>query len=212
MHVGKTGIRLTPPSLVFDLHPEQCYLHLRARYCAAQGWRTGPLSSLICAFAPSQVRFGGDVHLFLDCLDGKVSSFLEFGRNFLMKTPQFLLPYVEGHAPTRLIQGLIAGSLATMIIGFGWGGWDTGGTVTEKVDEAAKTATVAALSPICIRNFKHAVKDNQNLVDEIKAVSSWQRDDYLIKAGYLTFPGEAKPNSDVASNCARELTIDLKLN
>ena len=128
-----------------------------------------------------------------------------------MKVPAFLSPYVDGDSPTRLFQGLAVGAVATLFIGFGWGGWNTGGTVQEKVDTATRTAMVSALAPICADRFGLAAKANNDLIAKITAVSSWQRDGHLLKAGYATFPGGAEPNSNVAEACATLISAELKM-
>ena len=128
-----------------------------------------------------------------------------------MKTPSFLAPYLDGTSPTRLFQGAALGMLGTLIIGFGYSGWDTGGTVTKKVESATLTTIVAALAPICADNFKRAAKIDNGIVVKLSKVESWQRDGHLIKAGYVTFPGGAEPNVDVAEACAILLNTALKL-
>ena len=55
---------------------------------------------------------------------------------------------------TRLAQGIAAGAIATMVIGFYWGGWVTGGTTREMVQKSSTSAVVAALAPICVDNFQ----------------------------------------------------------
>ncbi len=40
----------------------------------------------------------------------------------------------QGESLTRLLQGAIAGFLATVIIGFGWGGWTLGNTATKMAE------------------------------------------------------------------------------
>ncbi len=128
-----------------------------------------------------------------------------------MKAPSFLSPYIDGDSPTRLFQGLAVGVIGTLIIGFGWGGWNTGGTVDEKVEAATLTAMVAALAPICADKFERAAKSDNDLIVKLTAVDSWSRNDHLLKAGYATFPGGAEPNNDVAEGCATLLTAALKL-
>ena len=128
-----------------------------------------------------------------------------------MKVPSFLSPYVDGDSPTRLFQGLAVGVIATLIIGFNWGGWNTGGTVQEKVETASLAAMVSALAPICADQFENAAKANNDLVVKLTAVADWQRDTYLMKAGYATFPGGAKPSTDVAEACATLISTALKL-
>jgi hypothetical protein len=71
--------------------------------------------------------------------------------------------------------------VATIVVGFVWGGWVTGGT-----------ATVAQLA-------------------ELKKASSYQRGDMLVKSGWLTLPGSAEPVVGAANICAEKLTsADLK--
>ena len=118
-----------------------------------------------------------------------------------MQVPEIL----TGISLTRLFQGLAVGAIGTIAIGFIWGGWHLSSTVDEKVNTAAKSATVAALAPICANKFKIAAKTNVDMFVKFKAVDSWQRDDYLTKAGWATFPGGEKPNDDVADACAKLL-------
>ena len=128
-----------------------------------------------------------------------------------MEVPSFLSPFVDGDSPKRLFQGLAVGVIGTLIIGFGWGGWNLGGTVDQKVETASRTSMVAALAPICADKFERAAKADNDLVVKLTAVSSWQRDDHLMKAGWATFPGRTEPDRGVASACAELLKTTLKL-
>ncbi|MEE3052037.1 MAG: hypothetical protein VX535_10760 [Pseudomonadota bacterium] len=128
-----------------------------------------------------------------------------------MKVPSFLSPFVDGDSPKRLFQGLAAGVIGTMVIGFGWGGWNVGSTVEQKVEAAGVSAMVAALAPICADKFERAAKADNDLIVKINAVDSWQRDAYLKQAGWTTFPGGAEPDNDVAEACATLLNTSLKL-
>ena len=47
-----------------------------------------------------------------------------------MQLPKIL----QGESLTRLLQGAFAGFLATVVIGFGWGGWTLGGTAMKMAD------------------------------------------------------------------------------
>ena len=127
-----------------------------------------------------------------------------------MKVPSFLSPFVDGDSPKRLFQGLTAGVIGTMLIGFGWGGWNVGSTVEQKVEAAGVSAMVAALAPICAYKFERAAKADNGLIVKINAVDSWQRYDYLKQAGWTTFPGGAEPDTDVAEACATLLNTSLK--
>jgi hypothetical protein len=129
-----------------------------------------------------------------------------------MKTPSFLSPFLAGDSPKRLVQGLAVGAIATVVIGFGWGGWQLNGAVEKRVEIATRTATVAALAPICADRFEKAATANSELVGKFEAVSSWQRDSYLVDTGWATFAGGAEPDSDVAEACANMLNQTLRLN
>ena len=128
-----------------------------------------------------------------------------------MKVPSFLSPFVDGDSPKRLFQGLAVGVIGTLIIGFGWGGWNLGGTVDQKMETASRTSMVTALAPICADKFERTAKADNDLVVKLNAVSYWQRDSHLMKAGWATFPGGAEPDRGVASACADLLNTALKL-
>jgi hypothetical protein len=128
-----------------------------------------------------------------------------------MEVPSFLSPFVEGDTPKRLFQGLAVGVIGTLIIGFGWGGWNLGGTVEKKLETASRTSMVAALAPICADKFERAAKADNDLVVKLAAVDSWQRDSHLMKTGWATFPGGAEPDRGVAEACATLLNTALKL-
>ena len=128
-----------------------------------------------------------------------------------MNVPSFLSPFVEGDSPKRLFQGLAVGVIGTLIIGFGWGGWNLGGTVEKKLETASRTSMVAALAPICADKFKRAANADNDLVVKLPAVDSWQRDSHLMKTGWATFPGKAEPDRGVADACATLLNTAFKL-
>jgi hypothetical protein len=111
-----------------------------------------------------------------------------------------------------MLQGLVVGAIATLVIGFNWGGWQLGGTVDKRVEAASQTAMVAALAPICAERFQQSADTDKGLVVELNEIDSWLRKTHLIKAGWATFPGGAEPNDNVAQTCARLLSKSLKLN
>lgn len=129
-----------------------------------------------------------------------------------MEKRSLLSTYTEGNSPTRLIQGLVVGILGTVVIGFTLGGWEFGSSVDLKVVEADRSATVAALAPICAARYKAAAATDGTMVPELAALRSWERDTLLMKAGWATFPGGDKPNSYVAESCADMISknFDLK--
>ena len=94
----------------------------------------------------------------------------------------------------------VASIILTMIVGFNWGGWVTGGTA--KI--MAQDAVLQRLTPICVGQFNQDPAKEQKL-DELKKASFYARDDYVKAQGWATMPGEAKPDSQVANACAKLL-------
>jgi hypothetical protein len=118
-----------------------------------------------------------------------------------MEMPSIL----QGDSLTRLLQGAFAGFVATVVIGFGWGGWTLGSTAKQMADKNASAAVVAVLAPMCADKFRQGADASANMV-ELKKVSSWMQDSYIEKGGWATFPGNASPDRSVAQACATLLT------
>jgi uncharacterized membrane protein YeaQ/YmgE (transglycosylase-associated protein family) len=95
----------------------------------------------------------------------------------------------------------VASAVLTMIVGFSWGGWVTGGTARITAESMAHQAVVTRLAPICVvqagRDPTKAVK-----LVALKDESGWQRGKYVGKQGWATMPGEREPDRRVAEMCA----------
>jgi hypothetical protein len=117
-----------------------------------------------------------------------------------MRIPSLL----QGESLTRLFQGIAVGAVATIVIGFYWGGWVTGGTAKEMAQKGAESAVVSALAPICVDKFQHAANVAANMV-ELKKISSWEQGSFLEKGGWATMAGASSPDSAVARACAEML-------
>jgi len=111
---------------------------------------------------------------------------------------------LRGDSLTRLLQGAAAGAVVTLIVGFNWGGWVTGGTAKEMVQRSTTSAVVSALSPICVDKFQHSAEAAVNMV-ELKKVSSYQQGPFIEKGGWATLPGNDRADSAVARACAEML-------
>jgi len=112
---------------------------------------------------------------------------------------------LKGDSLTRLLQGAAAGAIITLIVGFNWGGWVTGGTAKEMVQRSTTSAVVSALSPICVDKFQQSAAAATNMV-ELKKVSSYQQGSFIEKGGWATLPGGDGANSSVARACAEMLS------
>ena len=97
----------------------------------------------------------------------------------------------------------------TMIIGFAWGGWVTGGTARSMAQTIAEEAVVKRLAPMCVVQFNRDPGKEQKLA-VLKGTDSWQREEYVQKQGWATMPGEEKADSKVASECTRLLMLISK--
>jgi hypothetical protein len=114
-----------------------------------------------------------------------------------MQTPEWLKPGLYGAA---------CGAIALAIVGFSWGGWVTGGKASNMASEQARTDVVAALSLICIEQ----AKSDPHMTDRIaalKAVSSYNRGDLVMKNGWATMPGTTEANRQVANACAEKVGV-----
>jgi len=105
----------------------------------------------------------------------------------------------------RLLQGAAVGAFATLLIGFTWGGWVTGGTAKEMEKKSASSAVVAVLAPICADKFRQAGEVTANLAG-LKKANSWQQDTFIADGGWATFAGQKTPEPGVAQACANLLT------
>jgi hypothetical protein len=110
--------------------------------------------------------------------------------------------------------GAAAGAVALAIVGFGWGGWVTGGTAETLAKNGAATAVVAALTPICVEKFRQSADVSANFAEMKKATYAWDQGKFVEKGGWATMPGSTEPNSAVARACAeslgREKAADLR--
>ena len=105
---------------------------------------------------------------------------------------------------TILFWSLLAAVILTMIVGFNWGGWVTGGTAQTRAEVMSKNAVVQRLAPMCVDQFNRDPGKEQKL-KELTDMSAYKRGSYIEKQGWATMSGEPKPDSQVASECAKLL-------
>jgi hypothetical protein len=122
-----------------------------------------------------------------------------------MQVPSIL----RGESRTRLLQGVAIGAVASMVIGFSWGRWVTGGAATKLANERADTAVVAALTPICVEKFLQNNDAKANLATLQKISTNWEQGQYLENGGWATRPGATSSDYHLARACAEKL-VQLK--
>jgi hypothetical protein len=59
----------------------------------------------------------------------------------------------SGDSLTRLLQGTAVGVIATLVVGFTWGGWVTGTTAKNMASVAETKGQMSALVPLCVTQF-----------------------------------------------------------
>ena len=105
--------------------------------------------------------------------------------------------------PTKqtLVWFCLGSVVGALIIGFGWGGWVTGGTARDMATQSGEDAVLDRLVPICVYQFNQDPERDQKLA-EFQALNYRERNEYVAKQGWATIPGETEPDTKIASECA----------
>ena len=112
-----------------------------------------------------------------------------------MQVPSIL----QGESPKRLLQGAAVGAVATIVVGFSWGGWSLGSTADKMAKEQSDAAVVAALAPVCADKFR-ALPDADAKKVALSKVDSRKRTDEFPK-DLVTLPGQTYPSSALVNAC-----------
>lgn len=118
-------------------------------------------------------------------------------RGFTMKVPESVKP---------AIWGMIGGGIATMVIGFSWGGWITAGAAGQMEDASAKAAVIQAFTPLCVAKAEPQL----DKLAELKELSSWKYSDFVADAGWVDNVSD-QYRDDVAGVCASTLVEGMKV-
>jgi hypothetical protein len=95
-------------------------------------------------------------------------------------------------------------AVATMIIGFSWGGWVTGGTASKMADDAANGARAQLAAASCVTRFESG-PDAVAQLAALKKGGAYERGDLISKNGWATMPGSKDPVAGAAVLCAQQL-------
>ena len=114
----------------------------------------------------------------------------------------------EEYRPTKstLFMACAATAVATMIVGFNWGGWVTGGAAAAMAETRSRADVVTALTAICADQAKRDPLLAER-VALLKTTASYGRGDLIMKNGWATMPGTAEPNRQVANACADKVGV-----
>lgn len=110
------------------------------------------------------------------------------------------------YRPTKTMTfwSCVAAAGATMAIGFGAGGWVTGGTATEMARNAADGARTELVANACVQKFTTSDSFATDL-SVLKEASSWKQGDVVASGGWATLAGMEEPHDAAARLCANKL-------
>jgi hypothetical protein len=98
--------------------------------------------------------------------------------------------------------GAVGGAIAAMIVGFAWGGWVTGGTAEKMAVTRSGIAVVEALVPVCVALSVSDPAGPAKLEQLAALKMSYERTEFVMKAGWATIATAKEPNRRVAEACA----------
>lgn len=94
--------------------------------------------------------------------------------------------------------------VATIVVGFAWGGCVTGGTARSMAQNAAASGRDELVAAICVNRFQNG-RDAHGQLAALKELQGWDRGAFIEKGGWATMPDQAKPTSTAARLCADKL-------
>ncbi|WGF89626.1 hypothetical protein [Marinivivus vitaminiproducens] len=123
-----------------------------------------------------------------------------------MADNKFTMDHVRDYKPSKAVWfwSCVASVVATIAVGFSYGGWVTGGTARDMVDEASTGARAQLASDICVYRFSNSADFGPQLA-ALKEERSWSRDSFIEDGGWATLAGMTEPVADAAELCADEL-------
>jgi hypothetical protein len=113
----------------------------------------------------------------------------------------------ENYQPSKtlLFWASVGAMVATIVVGFGWGGWVTGGTSMAMAATAGDTARGELASAICVERF-NAAPDAAAKLAEFNAIPDrFKKRQFVEAGGWATMPGQTSPDRRGAEGCVSAL-------
>jgi hypothetical protein len=104
----------------------------------------------------------------------------------------------------QLFWACVGSAVATLAVGFFWGGWVTGGTAEAMAKEAAAGARTELAAAICVDKFKSGSDASVQMV-ALKELQGWSRGSFVEKGGWAVMPDKTEPVTRTAKLCAEQL-------
>lgn len=114
---------------------------------------------------------------------------------------------IDDYRPSKmiLIWACVATAAVTMIIGFNWGGWVTGGTSRAAATTAGDVARGDLASAICVERF-NAAPDAPAKLAEFKAIpDNYKKRQFVEEGGWAIMPGQTSPDRRGVEGCVTAL-------
>lgn len=113
----------------------------------------------------------------------------------------------EDYRPTKtlLFWACVASIVATMVVGFGWGGWVTGGTSRTTAATASDVGRGELASAICVQRFNAAPDAAAKLVEFKALADSYRKRQFVEAGGWATMPGQTTPDRLGVEGCVTAL-------
>jgi len=123
-----------------------------------------------------------------------------------MNAKQSLGQRWEASRPTKTLTfwSCAGCAVATIVVGFTWGGWTTGGTARSMADEAGLSSRNELAAAVCVDRFKAAGDAPAQLV-ALKALQGWSRGSFVEKGGWAAMPDKVDPGNGTARLCGDKL-------
>ena len=115
----------------------------------------------------------------------------------------------EAYRPTKtaLFWACIVSIIATMVVGFGWGGWGTGASSRSAAEASGKTSYSELATAICVDRFNLA-PDAEARRAELGAITgNTQMRTFVEAGGWAMMPGQTTTDRTIATDCATALKV-----
>jgi hypothetical protein len=94
--------------------------------------------------------------------------------------------------------------VATLVMGFTWGGWMTASSARKAISQASYDARAEMVAAICVKRFGGSPDHVANLA-ALKGTDTWKRDEFIVKGGWLKIDGQESEISGASTLCAQRL-------
>jgi hypothetical protein len=107
------------------------------------------------------------------------------------------------------VWGAVAGAIATLILGFYFGGWYTASSADRMANERSEQKVITALAPFCVDRFLKSADAAQS-ASLAKLTTNYERGNFLEKGGWTGLPGSTLTNWGVGRACGDLLAAAAK--